>query len=89
VVSAVLDSSGSFVFVTFDKPVTWDESGMGSFMTSVGGGTWDYQPDANVIRCTANCGTVWVPEVPWSWSEPDTSLSPIPDPTQTGLLETT
>jgi hypothetical protein len=89
VVSAVVDSFGTFVFVSFDQPVTWDGSGAGTFDTNVGGGTWDYQPDAQVLRMSPNCGTVWVAGATWSWDAPDDSLSPVPDPTQTGILETT
>ena len=85
VVSVVVDTFNNTADVTFSQAVTWDGSGNGSFTTGTGGGSWTFQLAPNVIRLSPNCGTIFYVGESWSWDEPDTSLSPTPDPTQTGF----
>src|SRR5438552_996067 len=85
VLSVVVDTFNNTVDVTFDRPVTWDGSGNGTFDTSVGGGSWTFQLAANVIRLSPNCGTIFTIGADWVWDAPDSSLSPTPDPGQSGV----
>src|SRR5438046_1780594 len=85
VLSAVVDTFSTTVDVTFSQPVTWDGAGNGEFDTSVGGGSWTFQLAPNVMRLSPNCGSVFAIGADWSWDAPDTSLSPTPDPAQSGV----
>jgi hypothetical protein len=85
VVGAVVDPENNLLEVTFDQAVTWDGVGAGTFTTAVGGGSWAEQLDAVTLRLAPDEGVVFEIDAAWEWTAADASLSPVPDPGQTGV----
>ena len=81
---ADVDEANGWIDVVFDQAVTWD-GGHGTFVTSTGSGSWGTQVDAVTIRLYPDCGVIFEEGATWSWESPDGSLTPTPDPTQTGI----
>ena len=84
--AAVFDEPSGTIDVLFDRVVTWDGSGHGTFQTSTGSGGWGMQVDPVTIRLYPDCGSMFESGATWSWESPDGSLTPTPDPTQSGIV---
>jgi hypothetical protein len=84
VLAVLVDDSNGTLEVDFDREVTWDGVGHGTFNTSTGGGAWGMQIAPTVLQLVPDCGTIFTHGATWAWDSPDDSLSPIPDPAQSG-----
>lgn len=80
----VNELNDSEVFVAFDQPVTWDTVGSGTFAILSNPIIWSAQDDSVTLRGSG--AGPFAPGDPWNWDAPDTSLSPVPDPGQTGVI---
>jgi hypothetical protein len=70
--------------VQFNQAVTWDGVGAGTFTSNGNTGTWVTQIAADRLGWNINSGGVTPGDV-WAWSGADSSLTPVPDPSQTGI----
>lgn len=84
VISVTIDpGDDTLITVVFDQAVTWDGVGNGTLVTEAQPQFWLTQIDAFTIQAQSLAGLT--PGNGWSWSSPDSSLSPVPNPAQTGI----
>lgn len=72
------------IIVQFDQDVTWDNNLGGQFEANGSGGNWISQIGNDVIAWQDGSAATHAPGEPWLWGATDPTLSPAPDPTQTG-----
>lgn len=83
VVSVVADVLDGTYTVTFDQTVIWNGTDTGTFEVNGETGGWQSQIDAQTLEFQTASQTA-APALPWDWASEDDSLTPVPDPSQTG-----
>ena len=81
---AVDELNDSNIFVFFDQAVTWNGVGSGTFEVNANPITWIGQLDGATLKGTG--AGPFSSGDSWDWMSPDSSLSPVPDPGQTGTI---